>query len=112
MKLLLKLAVNSLAVYVAARVIPGVEVETTIWTILLVAVVLGALNTFVKPLLIILTLPVTILTLGLFTLVINAMLVMATAYLVTGFTVSSFITAFLFSLVVTIVSSFLGILAK
>jgi putative membrane protein len=107
MKLLLKLLVNSLAVFVTAYVLPGVMVDTFV-TAGIVAIVLGVLNTFIKPLLIILTLPINILTLGLFTLVINALLVGIVAYLVVGFTVSGILSAIIFSVVLSLVSAFLG----
>jgi putative membrane protein len=74
---------------------------------LLVAVVLGLLNTFLKPLLILLTLPVTLITMGLFLLVINAGLVMLAARIVPGFVVESFWWALGFSIVLSIVQGFL-----
>jgi putative membrane protein len=72
---------------------------------LIVAVVLGLLNSFVKPIFIILTIPITIFTLGLFLLVINVIIVKLAASLVAGFAVDGWIPALLFSLVVSIVSS-------
>lgn len=77
------------------------------WTAIVVAIVLGIVNALLKPLLILLTLPVTILTLGLFLFVINAALVLLVAKLVPGFEVRGFWWAMLFSLVVSIIGAFL-----
>lgn len=107
MKLLLKLVIATLAIFVASRVIPGVYVEDLI-TAIMVAVVLGTLNVFVKPILILLTLPINILTLGLFTFFISAFIIILTASLVPGFQVAGVWTAFLFSVVVSLISSFLN----
>ena len=71
---------------------------------LVLAVVLGAINAFIKPVIIILTLPINILTLGLFTFVINALLIMLAAMIVPGFGVASFWWAVLFSIVLSVVS--------
>lgn len=103
-KFFAKTIATALAVLVAAYVLKGVNVDSTL-TALFVAIVLGLLNSFIKPILIILTIPITIFTLGLFLLVINIIIVKMAASLVTGFTVDSWIAALLFSLVVSIVSS-------
>jgi len=81
--------IMALVVLTAAYLLPGVIV-TTFLTALAVALVLGILNVFIKPLLILLTLPINILTLGLFTLIINAFLVLITAVVVPGFEIRSF----------------------
>lgn len=83
-------------------IIPGVSVDGFI-TALIVAVILGLVNTFIKPILVILTLPITIVTLGLFLLVINAVVILLVAWLVPGFMVSGFVAAVFFSLLLTIV---------
>ncbi|MBI4053984.1 MAG: phage holin family protein [Candidatus Doudnabacteria bacterium] len=107
MKILLKILLSALAVLVASYVLPGVRVES--FTVaLVVAVVLGLLNALVKPVLVVLTLPVTVVTLGLFLLVINAALVLIADRLVGGFSVSGFWWALVFSLVVSSVNWFLG----
>ena len=111
MQLLLFLLVNSFAVFATSYVLPGVQVENFV-TAIIVAVVLGVLNTFVKPILIILTLPINILTFWLFTFVINAALVLLASAIVPGFKVNGFLWALAFSLVLSIVSSFLNSLAK
>lgn len=111
MNLLITLLVNTIAVIVAAYILPNVEVDS-ITTALLVAVVLGVLNMFIRPILTILTLPLTILTLGLFTFVINALLILAADWLIEGFRVDGFIWALIFSLVVSLVGAFLNTLLK
>ncbi len=104
--MLLNIIVNTIAVYVTAQIVPGVSLDG-FGTALVVAVILGALNTFVKPVLIILTLPITVVTLGLFLLVINVLLVLITSSLVPGFDVSGSWSALLFGLVMWMVNSFL-----
>ncbi len=107
MKLLLKIIVSTVSILVAAYIIPGVEV--TAWTTAaIVAIVLGALNTFIRPLLVFLTLPINVVTLGLFTFVINAFLIWLTALVVAGFAVSTFWVAILFAVVNSIISAFLS----
>jgi putative membrane protein len=107
MGLIIRLVVSTLAVLVASKVIPGIQVDS-IGTAIVVAIVLGILNTFLRPILQILALPITILTLGLFYFVINVLMVYLAANLVDGFLVSGFIAALLFSLVVSVVSGILG----
>jgi len=112
MGFIIKVLVTGLAVWVAAYVLPGVHLENDAKTIIIVALVLALLNAIVKPLLIILTIPVTIITLGLFLLVINALMVVWTSNLVDGFKVDGWITAILFSLIVSVVSSILHSIAR
>jgi len=81
-------------------------------TAIVVAVVLGIVNTFIKPILLLLTFPLTILSLGLFYFVINALMVLLVSAIVPGFKVSGFFWALIFSLVLSIVSFFLNSLAK
>lgn len=103
-KFFAKTVATAVAVLFAAYILKGVHVDSTV-TALLVAVVLGLLNSFVKPILIILTIPFTIITLGLFLLFINILIVKWAASLVPGFTVDGWVAALVFSLVVSIVSS-------
>lgn len=107
MKLLLRLVISTLAVLVAANLVPGVEVNGTV-TAIIVAIVLGILNTFLKPVLQILALPITIITLGLFYFVVNVFIIYLASYLVEGFYINGFISALLFGLVVSVVSAILG----
>ena len=81
-------------------------------TSIMVAVVLGLLNIFLKPILVLLTLPVTIFTLGLFLLVINAGIILLCANLVDGFAVKSFVSALIFSLVLSISQSIVNSIIK
>lgn len=98
MKLLIRIVVATLAVLIADLLLRGVHSDRFMSS-LLVAVVLGLLNTFIRPLIILLTLPVTVVTLGLFILVINAALVLLAANIVEGFVVEGFWWAVAFSLV-------------
>ena len=102
MKLFFHWVISALAIGIAAYIVPGVML--TFVGALIAAVVLGAFNYFLRPILLILTLPINIVTLGLFSLIINALLVIATATIVPGFAVDGFWTAFLFALVLTIVN--------
>jgi putative membrane protein len=111
MGILINLLINGLAVYISARIIPGVSIDSFV-TAIIVSVVLGVVNTFLKPILFILTLPATILTLGLFTFVINALMVYLVATFVPGFHVNGFWTALIFSLALSLVSSVLRALTK
>jgi putative membrane protein len=108
MGFIIKVLLTAVAVYVAAYLIPGVHIAD-IKTTIIVALILALLNTFIKPILIILTIPITILTLGLFLLILNALMVKWAADLVHyfnvgGFTVDGWWPALLVSLVVTIVT--------
>ncbi|MEN9407310.1 MAG: hypothetical protein RLZZ455_526 [Candidatus Parcubacteria bacterium] len=107
MQILIKVLVNGLAVFATAYILPGVHVQSFL-TAIIVGIVLGILNTFLKPILVILTLPITVVTLGLFYFVLNALLILLVSEVVPGFTVVSFWWALLFSLVISIVSWFLS----
>jgi len=106
MNLILKILLTAAAVLVIAHFLPGVSIENYTSAII-VAIVLGLLRITVKPILVILTLPVTILTLGLFLLVINALIIMLADNLIGGFYVSGFWIALIFSLILSIFQSFL-----
>ncbi len=107
MGFLINIIITTIAALVAAYIIPGVHINN-ITTAIVVSVVLAILNTFLKPILVFLSIPITILTLGLFLLVINACIVLLSAKLVDGFTVSGFWSALFFSLVVSLVSALFG----
>ncbi len=111
MKFILRLLLSALAVVLLANILPGVHVATY-GIAILVALVLSLLNMLVKPLLVILTLPVTILTLGLFLLVINALIIMLASSLITGFDVDGFWWALLFSLLLSVLHSILFAVLK
>ena len=111
MNIILRWFIATAAIMITAYFIPGVTVAS-FWVALWLAVVLGLINAILRPLLVILTLPINLLTLGLFILVINASLVMLAAYLVGGFAVSGFWVALLFSIVLSIVSYMLNTIFK
>jgi|SRR5258708_7808726 len=94
---------NALAIMVASYVLPGVHVAN-IWTALIVALVLGVLNTLVRPILVALTLPITIVTFGFFLLIINAVIVIMASHLVPGFLVDGFLWAFIFSAAISLIN--------
>ena len=104
MNLIIRLLINALIILGLAWALPGIGVESY-WTALIVAVILGLLNIFIKPVLVILTIPVTILTLGLFLFVINALIIMLAGYLIDGFSVNGFWWALLFSILMTVLNS-------
>ncbi len=106
MKTLLRILLTALAVVLLAYMLPGVEVNSYL-TAILVAVVLGLLNFLVKPLIIIFTLPVTLITLGLFLLIINALIIQLADFLVSGFDVENIWWALLFSLLLSLLQSIL-----
>ena len=103
MGILVNWLVTTLAVLIAAYILPGVTVRNFLAG-LLAALVLGLINAILRPVLVILTLPLTLVTLGLFIFVINALLVLLTSAIVPGFDVRSFWWALLFSLLFSIVS--------
>ncbi len=104
-KWLFKIIVCSVNVFLLAYIMPGVEVKD-IFSAVLVAVILSLLDAFVKPLFILLTLPATILTLGLFLFVINACILLIDDHFVHGFEIDGFWYALLFSIVLSFFNSF------
>ncbi len=111
MNLLVRLLLTTILVVVLAKFLPGVTVDS-IKTALIVAVVLALLNTFLKPILVFFTLPVTVITLGLFLLVINAVMILICDYLIDGFEVKSFVSALLFSIVLSVCQWLLNLFVK
>ncbi len=103
-KFFTKTVASALAILFVAYFMKGVTVDNTI-TALLVAVVLGLLNNFVKPILVLLTIPFTVFTLGLFLIVINVFIIYTVSELVPGFHVSGFFTAFIFGMLVSFFTS-------
>ena len=101
--LISRLLINILALLLVAYFVPGISVDGFL-TALIVAVLLGLLNIFIRPILILLTLPITLLTLGLFTFVINALLFWFVASFVEGFAVTGFLYALLGTILYSIVS--------
>jgi len=108
MNFLIRLFVNALALAVAAWLIDGIQMTGGFWDVLLIALVFGILNAILKPVLLFLSLPFLIVTLGLFALVINAVMLLITANLLDDFAVSGFWTAVLGSIVISLVTMVLG----
>ena len=100
---MLRLSVLAVGVFLAAYLVPGIEV-TGYGPVIKAAVVLGLLNLFIRPVLFVLTLPINILTLGLFTLVLNGFLLWLVGRLITGFEVSGFFASVLGALVISLLS--------
>ncbi len=103
MSLIFRWIINALAILAIASFIPGIDVAS-FYTALIAALVLGLVNALVRPILLILTLPVNIVTLGLFTFVVNALMVWLVSTIVKGFVVGGFSSAFLAALVLWVVS--------
>jgi len=110
-KLFFKILVSSIAVMVSANILPGVHIDNYSDAIVL-AVVLSILNAFVKPVLLLLTIPLTIFTFGLFLLAINAIIILLAANLVDGFDVDGFWSALFFSVVLSLLTSILDYMGK
>jgi putative membrane protein len=111
MNFIIRFLLNGLAIVLTAYLLPGVSVEDY-WTALIVAVVLSLANVIVKPILVLFTIPLTVLTLGLFLLVINAIIILLADYLVSDFYVDGFWWALLFSLILSIFNSLFDDLSK
>ena len=111
MKLIIKLLLNALAVIILAYLLPGVGVDSMV-TAIIVAIVLSVLNFLVKPILIVLTLPITLVTLGLFLLIINAIIILIAAHFISGFEVTSIWWALIFSLLLSFLQSILHSVLK
>lgn len=107
---LLHWLISALAIGIAAYLIPGIEV--TLLGAVVLAVVLGIINVFLRPIINLITLPINVVTLGLFSLVVNALLIMLAGMIVPGFSVDGFWPAFFFGIVVALVSALFGAMAK
>ena len=108
MRLILKLLINAAALWAAGELITGIDLEGDFWTILLVALVFGLVNTFIKPILALISMPFIVFTLGLFTLLINTFLLWIVS-LFTPLIVDGFIPALLGSIVISLVSWLLNL---
>jgi putative membrane protein len=106
MKLLMRILISAIVAFGLSYLLRGIHIDDFV-TALILAIVLAVLNAIVKPLLIILTLPITIVTLGLFLLVINAAIILLASKFVSGFTVDGFWWALFFSLLQSILTSML-----
>ncbi len=111
MSILIALVLNALALIITAYVVPGISVSGFLSAIL-AAIVLGLINTFIKPLLVFLTAPLNFLTLGLFSFVVNAFVLWLVTFFVPGFRVDSLLSAILGAIVLSVVSTILAMLLK
>jgi putative membrane protein len=102
--LLIRLFVNAVAVWVAAQLVGGIELAGEFWAVVLVAAVFGLVNALIRPLLLFLSLPLLVLTLGLFTLVVNALMLMLTGALLDALSVAGFWPALWGSILISLVS--------
>lgn len=107
---LIRVAVNAVALWVAAKLIDGIALTNDIGSVLFVALVFGLVNAFIKPLAKLISLPIRMVTFGLFTLVINALLLMLTAWIADGLEVDGFLAALLGAIIISIASWALSIL--
>ena len=106
MNLIIRLLVSAAVTFILAQVLPGVHVDSY-WTAIIFAIVLGLLNAFLKPILIIFTLPLTLITFGLFLFVINTVTVLLASDWVKGFQIDSFGWGLLFSLLLSLITTLL-----
>lgn len=105
MKLIVKLLLSAFSVVILANLLPGVSLQDPIKDAIIVAIVLAILNVLVKPILIIFTLPITILTFGLFLLIVNAIIIYFADRLIDGFTVDGVWWAIIFSILLSVLQS-------
>ena len=111
MSLIMGLVVNTLALLAVSYVIPGFTV-VDLQTAVIAGIIIGVVNTFIKPIVQLVALPLSIMTLGIFAFVVNVLLLMAVAAIIPGFEIDGFLTAAIASIVLALVSSFLNHLAK
>lgn len=104
MGIIINWVISAIVIFVIAYFLPGVHVAN-FTSALIAALVIGIINAIIKPVLVILTLPINLLTLGLFTFVINAILILLASAIVPGFTVDGFLWALIFSVILSLVSS-------
>ena len=106
MNFLLRIVITAVVAFALSYILPGIHIDT-FWTALKVALVLAVLNFLLKPILVILTLPITIITFGLFLFILNAIIVWFVGHLVSGFYIYNFFWALLFSLLLSLLTSLL-----
>jgi len=106
MNFLMRIIITSIVAFGLSYLLTGIQFDT-FWTAIIVSIVLAVLNAIIKPILILLTLPITLLTFGLFLFVINALIILLAEKLVTGFSVDGFWWALLFSLLLSLLTSLL-----
>ncbi len=111
MNILITLILNALALLATAYIVPGFKVES-FTTAILAAIVLGVVNTFIKPILSLITAPLTIITLGLFSFVVNAVVLILVSAVVKGVTIDGWVPAILGAIVLSVVSTILNSIFK
>lgn len=110
-RIIARWVLNALALYIVARILPGIHLSD-FGSALIAVLVIGLVNALVKPILFLLTLPVTVLTLGLFTFILNALMLMLASAITPGFKIDGFGTALLGSILLSIVTTILHSLVK
>jgi len=113
MKLILRILINAVALWLTAMLFSVLEFSGNIWSLLIAAVIFGVVNAFIRPLVKLLTLPINVITLGLFTLVINTLMLLLTVWLsgafsMTGGILSNLLTAFIAAIIISIISTILS----
>ncbi len=103
-KLILRIVINALAIWVASLIVSGITLAGGIWGIIVVSVIFGLINGLIKPIIKLFSLPLIVVTLGLFTLIINALLFWLTSWLTSYLVVDGFIPALIGSVIVSLVS--------
>jgi putative membrane protein len=103
MKTIINILLSAVAVVVGSYLLPGIEIDS-FWVAIIVAIVISLINTFIKPILVVLTIPITFLTLGLFLFVIDAIVILLAGNLISGFEVHGFWPALIFSIVLSILT--------
>ena len=109
--LLLNLVVNTFSIFIASYLLAGVQVNS-VKTALIVTIILGVLNVTVKPILVLITIPLTIMTFGLFLIVVNVIVLMIADSFINGFNVNGFLWAIIFSFLISIVNGVLFEMSK
>ena len=108
MRLLIRWAINAAALWIAAYFLPDVSISGSILDLFIVAAIFGLVNAFIKPILKLLTLPINLLTLGLFTLVINALMLLLTGWVSDALVINGFFPALFAGVIISIVSTILS----
>lgn len=111
MKILIKLALNTFTLLIVAYLVPGFNF-VDLWTAIVTAVVIGIVNTFIKPVIQIIALPISIITFGIAAFLINVVLLWGVSFVVPGFEIESFTTAVIASILLSLVSLFLNKLGE
>jgi len=102
--ILIRIAITAMSLWVAAGILPGIEIEGT-WNFFIAAILLGVVNILIRPIAVILTLPISVVTLGIFLLIINAGMLSLVAYMMDDFAIAGFFSALFGSLIISIVSA-------